>query len=86
MSVPLALASDAAPSSKVVLIWAVTGPADMKAPAGLLTQRFVKASQQPPSLVGEKNPAIVLQFETSNGTEASDAITHIDLKLTTTPA
>jgi hypothetical protein len=81
--------SEAAPASKVVLIWAVLGPADKKASAGMLAQRFVKASgptTRPPTLVGEKNTAIILQFETSNGTEASDAITHIDLKLTTTPA
>ena len=81
--------SDAAPSAKAVMIWAVTGPADMKASAGLLAQRFVKGpgqTGQPPTLVGERNPAIILQFETNNGTEASDAITHIDLKLTTTPA
>ena len=80
---------DAAPSAKAVMIWAVSGPADMKASAGLLAQRFVKGqgpTAQPSTLVGKSNPAIILQFETNNGTEASDAITHIDLQLTTTPA
>ena len=80
---------EAAPAGKVVLIWAVIGPANMKMSAGILAQRFAKgqrASGQPPTLVGKTNSSIVLQFETSNGSEASDAITEVELKLTTTPA
>jgi len=77
------------PAAKTVLIWAVTGPADVKASPGMLAQRFVKGSgpgNQPPTLVGEKTSSVILQFETNNGTEATNAITHVDLKLTTTPA
>jgi len=80
---------EGAPASKVVLIWAVTGPASLKVSAGMLAQRFVKGggpAAQPPTLVGEMKSAIILQFETNNGTEASDAITHVELKLITTPA
>ena len=80
---------EAAPAGKIVLVWAVIGPANMKMSAGILAQRFAKggrASGQPPTLVGETNSSIVLQFETSNGTEASDAITQVELKITTTPA
>jgi hypothetical protein len=71
---------------KIVLIWAVSGPADMKVTAGMLAQRFVKGGQSTPvpTLVGEQNSSIVLQFETNNSSDA--AITHVDLKLAATPA
>jgi hypothetical protein len=75
-------------AGKTVLIWAVTGPADVKASPGLLAQRFVKGTNpanQPAILVGEKISSITLQFETNNGTPAA-TITHVDLKLATTPA
>jgi hypothetical protein len=75
-------------AAKTVLIWAVTGPADVKASSGLLAQRFVMGSNpanQPATLIGEKISSITLQFETNNGTQAA-AITHVDLKLATTPA
>src|SRR5436853_7756734 len=61
------------PTAKTILIWAVTGPADVKASAGMLAQRFVKgggSSNQPTTLFGEKTSSIVLQFETNNGAEA----------------
>ena len=80
---------EAAPAAKVVLIFAVSGRADMKLSAGMLAQRYVRANSQmnqPPTLVGENDPSIVLQFETNNGGALSDGITFIDLKLTTTPA
>jgi hypothetical protein len=75
-------------SGKVVLVWAVIGPADEKMPTGFLSQRYVRgkaASGQPPILVGEKNPAVVLQSET-NGSAAHAAITQMELELTATPA
>jgi hypothetical protein len=56
-------------SGKVVLAWAVIGPADAKMPTGFLSQRYVRGkavSGQPPILVGEKNPAVVLQLGTAN--------------------
>ena len=76
---------DAAPAGKLVMIWAVMGPAKNKMSPGILAQSYAKEAGSS-GLVGETNSSIVLQFETSNGTEASDAITHVELKLTTTPA
>jgi uncharacterized low-complexity protein len=58
------------PAGKVVLIWAVLGPADGKMAAGSLSQRYVKtrgATAQAPLLVGETNPSIVLRSETNDG-------------------
>jgi hypothetical protein len=75
-------------SGKVVLVWAVIGPAEAKMPTGFLSQRYVRgksASGQPAVLVGEKNPAIVLQSETNNGSEAHATITQMDLELTGIP-
>jgi hypothetical protein len=78
---------EAAPAGKLVLVWAVIGPAKKKMSPGILAQSYAKgANTEPPTLVGEANSSIILQFEISNGTEASDAITHVELKLTTTPA
>ena len=75
-------------SGKVVLVWTVVGPADGNG-AGILSQRYTKAkgtSGQAPMLVGEKNPAIVLQSETNNGSAAYASIAQIELELTGTPA
>ena len=77
------------PSGKVVLIWAVLGPAEGNMRAGILAQRFVKGSSAPgqaPTLKGESNPAIVLQFETNDGAAAYDTISLMELELTGTPA
>jgi Protein of unknown function (DUF992) len=77
------------PSGKVVLIWAVLGPAEGNMRAGILAQRYVKGSSAPgqaPTLKGERNPAIVLQFETNDGAAAYDTISLLDLELTGTPA
>ena len=76
-------------SGKVVLVWAVIGPADAKMSPGFLSQRYVRgksAAGQPPILVGAKNPAIVLQSETNNGSAAHSNITQMELELTGTPA
>src|SRR5262245_63046690 len=54
------------PSGKVVLIWTVLGPAEGKIRAGILAQRYVKATNAlgpAPVLVGETNSGIALQFE-----------------------
>jgi hypothetical protein len=75
-------------SGKIVLVWAVIGPADAKMPTGFLSQRYVRgkaAAGQPPILIGEKNPAVVLQSETS-GPAAHATITQMELELTGTPA
>ena len=77
------------PSGKVVLVWTVVGPADVKTGAGILSQRYTKAkgmSGPAPMLAGEKNPAIALQAETNNGSAAYASITQIELELTGTPA
>ena len=77
------------PSGKVVLVLTVVGPAGGKIGAGILSQRYTKAkgtSGQAPMLVGEKNPAIVLQSETNNGSAAYASIAQIELELTGTPA
>jgi uncharacterized protein DUF992 len=79
------------PAGKVVLIWAVLGPADGKKAAGALSQRYVKAQgataqAQAPMLVGETNPSIVLQSETNDGAATYDGIVRMELELTGTPA
>ena len=76
-------------AGKIVLVWAVIGPAEAKIPTGFLSQRYVRAKSapgQPAVLVGEKNPAIVLQSETNNGSAAHTTITQMDLELTGIPA
>jgi hypothetical protein len=52
-------------SGKVALAWAVIGPADAKA-TWLSFATIRAASGQPPILVGEKNPAVVLRLDTAN--------------------
>jgi uncharacterized protein DUF992 len=77
------------PLGKVVLIWAVLGPAEAKMREGMLAQRFVKginAPGQSPMLVGETNPAVALQFETNDGAATYDTIALMELELTGTPA
>jgi uncharacterized protein DUF992 len=73
---------------KQVLVWSVIGPAAIKASGGLLAQRYARAkvAAQPPSWVGEKNSAIVLQFETQGSEGAGNSISQIDLELTGTSA
>jgi len=64
------------------------GPANMQISPSALAQRYAagrSVSGQPSTLVGEKDSSIVLQSETNNGTEASDAVTQIELRLMATP-
>lgn len=77
------------PARKVVLIWAVLGPAHGKIAAGSLSQRYVKAQSaatQAPMLVGETNPSIVLQSETNDGAATYDSIIRMELELIGTAA
>ena len=77
------------PTGKVVLIWAVLGPAEGKMRVGALAQRYAKGKSAPgetPILVGETNPTIVLQFETNDGAAPYDTISLMELELTGTPA
>jgi hypothetical protein len=77
------------PSGKIVLIWTVLGPVEGKIQAGILAQRYVKATNGPdqtPMLVGETDPGIALQFETNNGAAPYETITEMELQLTETAA
>jgi hypothetical protein len=77
------------PSGKIVLIWTVLAPAEEKMRAGILAQRYVKATRvsgESPMLVGETNPAIALQFETNDGAAPYETITQMELQLTGTSA
>ena len=72
---------------KLVLIWTVFGPADVKVSAVMLTQKYVRARAapgQPPAWIGESTPTIALQFETNNSSHADASITEIELKLAET--
>jgi hypothetical protein len=74
---------------KLVLIWAVFGPANAKVSGGALAQRYRRAEAtagQPPLWVGERNAEIVLQFETNDAAHAGGEIAEIELKLTGTAA
>ena len=77
------------PPGKIVLIWAVLGPAEGKLRVGALAQRYAKSKSAPGEmsiLVGETNPTIVLQFETNDGAAPYDTILLMELELTGTPA
>jgi hypothetical protein len=77
------------PTGKVVLMWAVLAPTEAKARAGMLSQRYVKTANTqgtPPTLVGEKDPAIALEFQTNDSAAPYDSIALIELELTGTPA
>ena len=77
------------PTGKVVLMWAVLAPTDAKARAGMLAQRYVKTANAPgtpPTLMGEKDPGVVLEFQTNDSAAPYDSIALIALELTGTPA
>jgi hypothetical protein len=77
------------PPGKIVLIWTVLGPAEEKMRAGILAQRYLKATSAPgqtPILVGETNRGIALQFETNDGAAPYETITQMELQLTGTSA
>lgn len=74
--------------SKEVLVWTVVGPAEGKPSAGFLAQEYARSKDpgHPPVWVGEKNPAIVLQFETHRSAETGSGVTKVELKLAGTSA
>jgi len=77
------------PTGKVVLIWVVLGPAHGNVRVGILAQRYAKSTNafgQPPTLVGETNPNIVLEFQTNDSAVSYDTIAFMELELTGTPA
>ena len=57
----------------------------MKVGPEALGQRFSSKPSEPGKLVGNTNPAIMLQPETPPGADNRDAITEIELKLTSNP-
>ena len=77
------------PAGKLVMIWVVQGSADSKLEPGLLAQTYVGAQPGAPAgsaLVGERNPDIVLRFETNENVPASLAVIVMELKVLSVPA
>ena len=79
------------PTGKLVMIWVVQGPADSKLEPGLLAQTYVGALPIPgapagSALVGERNPDIVLRFETNENAPAGLVVMVMELKVLTVPA
>ena len=80
------------PAGKLVMIWVVQGPADSKLEPGLLAQTYVGAGRPIPgapagsTLVGERNPNIVLRFETNENVPASLVVIVMELKVLSVPA
>ena len=75
--------------AKVVLVWAVLGPARGDVSGAMLAQRYVRAqnpSAEPPTWRGESHPEITLQFETNHAGNPDAPITEIELKLMRTAA
>jgi hypothetical protein len=79
---------------KLVLIWAVMGPADTKLTPGLIAQTYVSGTAETPAkgaasrgLVGERDKEIVMQPETPQGSaDGPPTIMVIELKLESLPA
>jgi uncharacterized protein DUF992 len=79
---------------KLVLIWAVMGPADTKLTPGLIAQTYVGGTADTPAkgaaakgLVGERDKEIVMQPETPQGSaDGPPTIMVIELKLESLPA
>ena len=77
------------PTGKLVLVWAVMGPANTKVAPGVLAQRYVRAGSAGdtvPTLLGEENGAIALQFETNGGAQGGNDIGQVELRLAGTSA
>ena len=77
--------SRARPQGKQILVWTVLASGGMRVGPDALGQRFSSQPGEPGKLVGQTNPAIMLQPETSPGADNRDAITEIELKLTSNP-
>jgi hypothetical protein len=71
---------------KQVLIWSVSVSATTKPISGFLAQKCArqKAPGHAPLWVGQKNPAITLQFESHGSAELGSGIETIVLKIATT--
>jgi hypothetical protein len=72
-------------TEKLVLMFAVSAPSNLKAKAGWLQQSYVARAPAMQLLVGETNKDIVLQFETGDGSRGGFSVSRVELKLATTP-
>ena len=70
---------------KQILVWTVMAAEGMKVGAEALGQRFTSVPDHPGKLVGKTNSSIMLQPETTAGADKRDAITEIELQLTSNP-
>ena len=70
---------------KQILVWTVMATEGMKIDPAALGQRFLGQPGDPGKLVGTTNSAITLQPETTPGADKRDAITEIELNLTSNP-
>ena len=77
--------SRARAEGKQIIVWTVLAAGGMKVGPDALGQRFSSQPGAPDKLVGVVNPAIMLQPETPPGADNRDAITEIELKLTSNP-
>lgn len=81
-----------APTGKLVMIWVVQGPPNIKLDPGLLEQTYVGAPERSSNraatatLVGERNKDIVMRAETANEASVSTAVvTVMELKILSVP-
>ena len=70
---------------KQILVWTVMTSEGTKIDPAALGQRFSVQPGDPAKLVGKTNSAITLQPETTPGADKRDAITEIELNLTSNP-
>ena len=81
------------PVGKLVMIWVVQGPAEIKLEPGLLAQTYVSGPESSPNsaggavLTGERNKDIVMRAETPNSEPKSGVVvTIMELKMLSVPA
>ena len=70
---------------KQILVWTVMAAEGMKVGPEALGQRFTSQPNEPGKLVGKTNSSIMLQPDTTAGADKRDAITEIELQLTSNP-
>jgi hypothetical protein len=70
---------------KQILVWTVMAAEGTKVGPEALGQRFTSQPDHPDQLVGKTNSSIILQPETTPGTDKRSVITEIELQLTSNP-
>ena len=76
-------------AAKLVLVWAVLGPADTKVSSKQLAQKYSRTATppgQPPIWMGERAKEIMLQFETNDSANSNLNINEIELRVSSTAA